>query len=98
MPDTDNIAISSLRKRILTRRGVKAVEPGTKRMLQLEDLPDYFPKTDRMRLLESRYHIRLEMEVFTGSLTDVCRKLNWEVDRSTVSRWRKHILRYVTFL
>jgi len=95
---SDNIAISSLRKRILKHKGIEAVEPKTKRLLQLEDLPDYFPKSSLMRYIEAKYYIRLEREIFTGSLTDVCQKLGWEVDRSTISRWRKHILQYVTFL
>jgi len=95
---SDNISISSLRRRILKHKGIEAVEPGTKRLLQLDDLPDYFPKTSLMRYIETKYHIRLEREVFKGSLTDVCKKLGWEVDRSTISRWRKHILQYVTFL
>ncbi len=95
---SDNIAISSLRKRILKGKGIVATEPGTKRPLYIDDLPDYFPKTSLMRYIETKYHIRLEREVFKGSLTDVCQKLGWEVDRSTISRWRKHILKYVTFL
>ncbi len=86
--------IRQLRRRILKRAGV-VPEPGTKRMVPVDELPDIVPKTDRMRLLESRHNIKIEHILFNGSLNDVRKRLNWEVDRSTISKWRKMFRRYL---
>jgi len=44
-----------------------------------------------MKLLELKYHIKIEQVLFCGSLSEVVYRLNGDIDRSTVSRWRKYI-------
>lgn len=91
---TDRTPITKLRKQILEARGVTP-EPKTKRLLKPEELPDLYPKTPQMKLIELRYKVRLEQVIFKGSLLDICKQFNWEIDKSTVSRWRKHIRHYI---
>ena len=67
----------------------------TKRLVPVHEYPDSFPKTPKMKMLEYKYHIKLEVLLFNGSLDDVVRFLNDEIDRSTVSKWRKRFLRYM---
>lgn len=83
-------SLAKLRRDILKRKGI-STEPRTKRLLTQAELPDLYPKTSKMKYIELKYHIHLEDVVFLGSLTDVCVYFKWEVDRSTISRWRTHI-------
>lgn len=85
--------IAQLRRQVLNHAGVKPAK-GTKKLLTVDEQPDAFPKTDKMKALEYKYHIKLEVCLFNGSLDDVVRFLNNEVDRSTVSKWRKRIRQY----
>ena len=87
---TDRTSTAELRRRILGTKGVKPAKH-TKRMLTTDQQPDDFPKTLKMKMLEYKYHIKLESIIFQGSLLDVCKMLHYEVDRSTISRWRKYI-------
>jgi hypothetical protein len=48
-----------------------------------------------MKKLEYKYHIKLDVILFDGSLDEVVRFLNDEVDRSTVSKWRKRYNKYM---
>ena len=54
-----------------------------------------FPKTDLMKYIESKYNILLKTDIYKGSISEVCSRYKWEVDRATVSRWRKYIRRYL---
>lgn len=71
------------------------------RKLQLTTDPDKYEQADtyykspKMKYIETKYKLHLEAVIFRGSLLDICKLLNWEVDRSTVSRWRKHIQSYI---
>lgn len=87
-------SISSLRRNILKRKGLSP-EPKTKRMRTEDELPDLYPKSPLMRYLEAKYKVKLEEVIFKGSLLDVRKYFNWEVDRSTISRWRKLIQKYI---
>jgi hypothetical protein len=60
------------------------------------DIPDTIPKTPRMKLLEYKYSCRLEKELFSGSLNDIERRFKGEVDRSTLSRWRKYFTNHIS--
>lgn len=91
---TDSTPISKLRRQILGNRGIVLSER-TKKPIKISDLPDEYPKTPEMKYLEQKLSIHLEKVIFIGSLNDVRKKLNWEVDRSTVSRWRKHIRKHL---
>ena len=81
---------SKIRRKVLKRAGVLPA-PYTKRMQTVDEQPDKFPKTDKMKVLELRYHLKLEDIIFKGSLTDVVKQFGNEVERSTVSKWRKYI-------
>lgn len=84
---------AKLRRQILGNRGVKPAKR-TKRLQTVDEQPDSFPKTAKMKMLEYKYHIKIEVILFDGSLADVVRFLNGEVDKSTVSKWRKRICEY----
>jgi len=84
--------ISKLRKDILKGRGV-VLSKHTKKPIKIEDLPDAYPKTSKMKLIELRYNIHIEKEIFKLSLNDFCRRVHWDIDRSTASRWRTYITR-----
>lgn len=53
------------------------------------------PKTSLMKYIETKYHITLKLDIYKGSINDVCSRYGWEVDRSTISRWRKKIRRFL---
>ncbi len=86
--------IARLRRRILRDKGVVS-EKKTKRLLTVDEQPDTFPKTYKMKMLEFKYRIKLEVILFDGSLQDVVQFLNGEVDKSTVSKWRKRYQKYM---
>ena len=87
---SDKTPLTKLRKQILDRRGVKLAKH-TKHPLTVDEQPDFFHKTPKMKMLEYKYHIKLETILFSGSLTDAVKMLNYEVDKSTISKWRKYI-------
>jgi len=91
---TSRTPTAKLRRQILGRRGVVPAKK-TKRLLAVDEQPDMFPKTDRMKKLEYKYHIKLEVVLFDGSLAEVVQFLNGEVDKSTVSKWRKRYMEYM---
>ena len=90
-------SIAKLRRQILKGRGVTPAKH-TKQLLTEDELPDLYTKTPKMKYIELKYHIHLENEIFKGSLFDVSRRFSYEIDRSTVSRWRKHIKVHITFM
>lgn len=85
--------IAKLRRQILGNRGVKPIKK-TKRLVPVHEYPDSFPKTTKMKMLEYKYHIKLEVVLFNGSLSDVVQFLNGEVDKSTISKWRKRYMEH----
>ena len=87
-------SIAKLRRKILDGKGI-TVAKHTKTPIRLEDLPDEYPKTPKMKYFEAKYKCKIERVIFSGSLSDAVSYFNSEVDRSTVSRWRKHIFRYL---
>jgi hypothetical protein len=91
---SDNTPISHLRKQILKQAG-KYPTPRSKKMVIAAELPDLFPKTHTMKLLEYEHNIPIEKIIFKGSLNEVVRYIRGRVDRSTISKWRKHIIRFM---
>ena len=75
---------------MLDRHGVSATA-GTRELVSAGARPDTFAKTKFMKLLEYKYNIRIEDILFSGSLNEVVKLLHGEVDRSTLSKWRKRI-------
>jgi len=87
---SDKTHITQLKRQILNRSGVQPAKR-TKRMLTVDEQPDTFHKTPTMKLIEYKYHIKIEDEIFIGSLMDTVRRFNYDIDKSTVSKWRKYI-------
>lgn len=86
--------ISKLRAQVLNQRGVKPAKR-TKKLQTVDEQPDTWPKTDKMKALEYKYHIKLDSCLLNGSLSEVVKFLNYEVDRSTISKWRKRYNNYI---
>ena len=91
---SDRVPTAELRRRIFNRRGVQPAKK-TKRLLTIDEQPDIFPKTSKMKMLEYKYHIKLEVIIFDGSLMEVVQFLNGEVDKSTISKWRSRYQKYM---
>ena len=95
MPDP---SIPELRRRIIKREGLV---PPKVPPFYLSEQPEYdeskveFPMTALMKYIETKYNIKLKLDIYKGSINDVCSRYGWEVDRSTVSRWRRIIRRYL---
>lgn len=83
-------SLPDLRRKMLQRHGID-FEKNTRRPVVSHDA---IPKTPKMKYLEQKYHIRLEVLLFDGSLDDVVCFLGNEVDRSTISKWRKQLEAY----
>ena len=86
--------VAKLRRQILHRIGKKPLK-NSKRLVPVHEYPDDFPKTAKMKMLEYKYHIKLEHILFSGSLMEVSQKLNGEVTRSAVSKWRWKFQQYM---
>ena len=82
--------IGDLRRSILDRIGLVPL-PKTKELVYPVHLPDLFHKTTKMKELEYKYNIKIEKVLFKGSLNDTVKILHYDIDRSTVSKWRKYI-------
>jgi len=99
MPErADSITAKELRRRILKTHGL--VPPKIPNYYLPESAPYDesmvdFPKTPLMKYIETKYTILLKLDIYRGSINDVCSHYGWEVDRSTISRWRKVIRRYL---
>jgi len=94
MTESTKVPLSRLKRQILQREGV-VLEKHTRRPVRVEDLPDEYPKTPKMKYFEAKYHCHIEQVVFKYSLSDCASYFNSEVDRSTISRWRAHIRQYL---
>lgn len=92
MPDRKPIA--HLRRQILDRAGV-TMQKHTRKLIPIENTPDVFPKTPKMKYLETKYKCKIESIIFRWSLDDVVMYFRQEVDRSTISRWRKYVRGYL---
>jgi hypothetical protein len=89
-----NTPIARIRRDIMKRQGLRPL-PKTKQLVPVHEYPDTFPKTSKMKMLEYKYHIKLDVILFDGSLSEVARFLNNEVDRSTISKWRDIYRQYM---
>lgn len=87
--------LSELQRKILQGRGIGKMAPGTKKPILTDDMPDEYPKTPKMKYFESRFKCRIEKIIFKGSLSGAATFFKHEVDRATISRWRKHIRLYL---
>ena len=94
MPEISTVEI---RRRILKEHGLKPHRvPNTVEAPEPYDESKVdFIKTSLMRYIEEKYNILLKNDIYIGSINDVCSRYKWEVDRATISRWRKYIRRFL---
>ncbi len=98
MAKPSEVSTAELRRRIIKEHGLVPPKPPA---YFLPDQGEYdesavdFPKTDLMKYIEIKYSVSLKLDIYKGSINDVCSRYGWEVDRATISRWRKIIRRYL---
>ena len=80
--------LSSIRRRILKRRGV-VLEPQTGKPLPYFEAPAPFRKTPTMKLLELRFQQPITHLLASGTIYECAKRLG--IDATTVSKWRKRI-------
>ena len=80
----------SFRTRILKHKGVAGFEKLTRAPLTPDQIPAKFDKTPLMKLVELRHMEKIEKLVWKyPTLDEVAKYL--DIERSTVSKWRKLI-------
>ena len=93
-----DITTTELRRRILKGHGLVPPKPPEYHLPNATPYDESavdFPKTSLMKYIETKYNILLKQDIYKGSINDVSSRYGWEVDRSTISRWRKIIRRYL---
>ena len=93
-----DLSTSEIRRRIVKEHGLIPPLPPS---YYLPAQPQYdessvdFPKTPLMKYIEIKYNVLLKQDIYRGSINDTCSRYGWEVDRASISRWRKIIRRYL---
>ena len=93
------VAIIKLRHQIMKERGL--IPPKQKKIKlpliqpDIDPFAEEIPLLPKMKYIEAKYNVKVKTDVFIGSLNDVCQRYHWDVDRSTISRWRKYLKRYL---
>jgi len=93
-----DIAIVKLRHQIMKDRGMVPPKQGKVPATPVPNLDAYdldVPLLPKMKYIEARFGVKVKTDIFCGSINDVCRRYRWEVDRSTISRWRKYMRRFL---
>ena len=90
----DSIPLSKLKRQMLDRKQI-ALRPYTRKPAPAPVEPDEFPKPPKMKYLELKYKCKMKLILFSKSLSDCEIFFKNEVDRSTLSRWRKRIEKYL---
>jgi len=90
---------TDMRNQVLKERGIVSVKPAKNKQRRLKPVPrpptDPRLKTPMMRYLELVYGESIEDLLLSGSLSVVAKKVDNEVDVSTISKWIKRLkLRY----
>lgn len=90
---------ANIRQRLLKEKGLTSFKPEVKKRRRLLPTPatpaDPKLKTPMMRYLELMHGEPIERILLSGSLSVVAKKLDYEVDVSTLSKWIKRLkLRY----
>jgi len=91
--------VKSIRDKILAERGLAQKQPAPKKhkrfRAKIKPQVSGKSKTPLMKYLEQKYREPIENILVSGSLAVVAKKLDNEVDTSTLSRWIKRFkLRY----
>ena len=90
---------TQIRRQLLKEKGLTSFKPESTKHAKLKHTPaptlDPKLKTPMMRYLELVYGEPIERMLLSGSLSVVAKKLDNEVDTSTLSKWIKKLkLRY----
>jgi len=94
------VSIIKLRQKILKGRGLVPPKPKKVKLPIVhpeEDLTtmENVPLLPKMKYIEAKYNIKVKTDIFIGSINDVCSRYGWEIDRSTISRWRRYLKRFL---
>lgn len=94
-----DISTIKLRHQILKDRGLVPPKP-KKIKLPITQPEEWIPAEEihllpKMKYIEAKYNVKIKIDIFIGSLNDVCMRYRWEVDRSTISRWRKYMRQFL---
>jgi len=94
------VPTARLRQRILKERGLIPPKPKKVKLPinhEPEDLTiiENIPLLPKMKYIEAKYNIKVKTDIFIGSINDVCSRYKWEIDRSTISRWRRYLKRFL---
>ena len=94
------VSTIQLRQRIMKERGLIPPKPGKVKLPILQPGEDIttmenVPLLPKMKYIEAKYKVKIKTDIFIGSINDVCSRYGWEVDRSTISRWRKYMKRFL---
>lgn len=92
------ISPTELRRRILKEHGLERYKPPgmlTPTPEPYDESEVEFRKTPLMLFIEAKFGILLKKDIYMGSISDVCSRYDWKVDRATISRWRKYIRRFL---
>ena len=92
------LSATEIRRRILKEHGLKRYKPPDRLTDTSEPYDESeveFKKSALMLYIETKYNILLKKDIYIGSMNDVCSRYGWEVDRATISRWRKYIRRFL---
>ena len=85
----------ALRKQVMRQQGI-ILKPGNPNPIKKMPIaPKSYFKTPSMRLAEAKLGMPIEEILQMGSLSQIVKLLDGEIDKSTVSRWIKRLkLRY----
>jgi len=94
------VSTDKLRQRILKERGLIPPKPKKVKLPIIQPEPDItitenIPLLPKMKYIEAKYNIKVKTDIFIGSINDVCSRYGWEIDRSTISRWRRYLKRFL---
>ncbi len=80
--------LKDIRRSVLKQRNVQ-FKPRTKTLTTQDDMPAVYHKTRLMQYVELKYSKPIDTIIWEGTIDEVAAK--YDIDRSTVSKWRKQI-------
>lgn len=94
------VSTDKLRQQILKERGLIPPKPKKVKLPIVQPEEDIttienIPLLPKMKYIEAKYNVKVKTDIFIGSINDVCQRYKWEVDRSTISRWRRYLKRFL---
>ena len=91
------VSTAKLRQQIMKDRGMVPPKPKKIKLPIIKEEEEFIeiPLFPKMLYIQEKYGIKVRLDIFKGSINDVCSRYKWEIDRSTVSRWRKYIRGFI---